>query len=133
MTRIQREAKQFSKYGIIGLANNLILYLLFVLLIHMGVQPVLTAGICYVLGVAISYGLNRRWTFTSRSSHARDLPRFLVAYAAGLVSTVTAITILLLWLPPEIAQLFNIVITAVVIYMMLRLLKFGEGQSGPAN
>ena len=133
MTKLQGEAKRFSKYGLIGLVNNLVLYILFVLLVQVGVQPVLVSGICYILGVAFSYTLNRRWTFTSQSSHTHDLPRFLTAYAVGLVSTVVTMTVLLFWLPPEIAQLLNIIITAIVIYTMLRLLNFGEGYRGSAN
>ena len=123
------EAKRFSKYSIIGLVNNAGLYVLFVGLIYVSVSPVMAAGICYVLGVAIAYLLNRRWAFESSTSHMQDLPRFLAAYGVGLLSTLVTIALLVRWMPAEIAQILNIGITAVVIYTMLRILRFGAGEN----
>ncbi|MEP1202184.1 MULTISPECIES: GtrA family protein [Rhodobacterales] len=133
MKRLRTEASRFTKYGVIGLVNNAVLYAVFVLLVYLGISPVIVAGICYVLGVSASYVLNRRWAFESTNSHARDLPRFLTAYGTGLLSTLATIYVLILWLPPEIAQLLNIAITAVVIYTMLRLLRFGSDASDHAH
>ena len=124
------EAKRFSKYSIIGLVNNAGLYVLFVGLIYVSVSPVMAAGICYVLGVAIAYLLNRRWAFESSNSHMRDLPRVLAAYGVGLLSTLVTIALLVRWMPAEIAQILNVLITAVVIYTMLRILRFGAGENG---
>lgn len=133
MGRLRQEAGRFSKYGAIGVLNNALLYVLFLVLVYLGVPAVLTAGLCYVLGVAVSYTLNRRWAFSSGNSHAHDLPRFLAAYGIGLGSTLVTISVLLLWLPPAVAQLLNVGITAVVIYTMLRLLQFGGGGSGSTH
>lgn len=133
MKSIFAEARRFSRYGIVGLATNLSLYLVFLLLLGLGVSPVMSAGLCYALGVAMSYLLNRRWTFGSNDSHGRDLPKFLLAYGVGFASTLLTISLLLFWLPAELAQILNIGITAVVIYTCLRLLRFGERKSGHAH
>lgn len=133
MTILRHEAVRFSRYGLIGLINNAALYLLFVALVYLSISPVLTAGLCYVFGVAMSYALNRRWAFASNRSHAHDLPRFLAAYGVGLASTLITIAILIKWLPPEIAQLLNIGITAVIIYSMLHILQFGTRGSDNAH
>lgn len=125
MTRFLVEAHRFSKYGVIGLASNAVLYFLFIALVYLGLSPVATAGLCYILGVSVSYIANRKWTFSSTEGHSRDLPKFLLAYGVGLASTLVTISVLLLWMPPELAQLINVAITAVVIYGMLRLLRFG--------
>ena len=96
------------------------------LLLRLAVSPVAAAGICYVLGVAASYFLNRRWTFASTDTHLRDMAKFLCAYGLGLASTMLTISLLLRILPPASAQLLNIAITAVVIYGCLRMLRFGS-------
>ncbi|WP_425404939.1 GtrA family protein [Hwanghaeella sp.] len=125
MTNLLVEAQRFSKYGIIGLINNAALYALFVVVVYLGISPVAAAGTCYVLGVIISYLLNRRWAFGSSNSHSHDFPRFILAYGVGLVSTLATISVLLIWLPPQVAQILNVGITACVIYGMLRLVSFG--------
>lgn len=133
MKRLADEARRFSRYGIVGLATNLSLYLIFVLLLRLGVSPVVSAGLCYCLGVGMSYLLNRRWTFGSNDGHGRDLPKFLLAYGVGFASTLLTISLLVSWLPAELAQILNIGITAVVIYACLRILRFGMRRSGNAH
>lgn len=120
------EFRRLARYGLVGLGSNLSLYLLFILFLRLGLAPTLSAGLCYVLGVALSYLLNRRWTFASNDSHFRDLPKFLLAYGIGLGYTVAMLLFLMLWLPPEIAQIINIGMTALVIYASLRVMRFGE-------
>lgn len=127
------EIRRLSRYGIVGLTTNLSLYLVFLLFLRIGMTPTLSAGLCYGLGVGLSYILNRRWTFASTDSHLRDLPKFILAYGMGLASTLLTIIILVLWLPPELAQILNIGITALVIYTSLRLLRFGQQDSAPGD
>lgn len=121
--------KSFLRYAIVGLGTNGTLYLLFVALVWAGLAPVLTAGLTYVLGVVLSYVLNRAWSFESTASHGRDLPRFLVSYGIGLVATMGFIVVLTRWLRPEIAQVLNIGLTALVIYTSLRLTGFGQSET----
>lgn len=129
MLRRKDEINRISRYGIVGIATNLSLYLLFLALLHLGLTPILAAGTCYCFGVALSYQLNRLWTFSSADSHRRDLPKFLLAYGIGLASSLLTITWLIDWLPPELAQILNIGITAIVIYGSLRALSFGQQEN----
>ena len=133
MSFAQAEIRRLSRYGIVGLTTNLSLYLVFLLFLRIGLTPTLAAGICYGLGVGLSYMLNRRWTFASDDSHLRDLPKFALAYGIGLVSTLLTIAMLTLWMSPELAQLLNVAITALVIYGSLRLFRFGEQDSAQTD
>ncbi|MEM9465423.1 MAG: GtrA family protein [Actinomycetota bacterium] len=126
LRRLLDEARRFARYGAVGAATTIALYLVYLVLLAAGVAPVTAAGICYLPGVALSYVGNRRFTFDSNESHRSDLPKFLGAYAAGLVSTLVTVTVMLRWLGPELAQLVNIVVTPIVIYTSLRLLRFGQ-------
>ena len=133
MRMAHAEIRRLSRYGLIGLTTNLSLYLLFVLFLRLGISPTVAAGICYFSGVGLSYLLNRRWTFGSNDSHSKDLPKFVLAYGIGLAFTLVAITVLTLWLPPELAQIFNIGLTALVIYGSLRALRFGKTEGEHAH
>jgi putative flippase GtrA len=122
------EGRRFLRYGMVGVISNLMLYGLFVSLVWFGTGPVFTAGLCYVLGVALSYLLNRRFTFASTARHGHDLPKFLLAYGIGFVATLIFIAALVRVLRPEVAQIVNIGLTAVVIYASLRLMRFGQNR-----
>ncbi|MEW9920367.1 GtrA family protein [Marimonas sp. MJW-29] len=119
-------SKSFYRYGLVGILSNLVVYAVFVSLIRGAMSPVQAAAICYGLGLTISYFANRRWSFESTASHRSDLLRFLLAYGVGLVATLIFISVLTLFLRPEIAQVINIGLTAVVIYVGLRVLRFGH-------
>ena len=117
---------RLGRFGVVGAGTNLSLYLLFLLLIWVEVKPVLSSALCYVLGVAMSYLLNRRWTFESNSTHRRDLPRFALAYVVGLFVTVVSMLLLVTPLGPPIAQVVTIGVTALTIYGVLHMLRFGQ-------
>lgn len=117
---------QFGRYGSVGLVTNGTAYVVFLLLVWGGLHPVLASGLCYCLGLAMSYALNRRWTFRSVTTHRRDLPRFLLAYGIGFFFAVGCIAVCLIWLSPAFAQLVTIGLTAIVVYGTLRLLRFGQ-------
>lgn len=119
------------RYGIVGLVTNALLYGLFVVLIRLGLSAVLSAAVCYAFGITLSYLLNRRWSFESRASHRQDLPRFLLSHGVGFGATMVFISVLTRWLAPEIAQILNIGLTAITIYLSLRLFRFG--QAGEAD
>ncbi len=126
MNTPHNEKQRLYRYGAVGIATNLALYFVFVLFLRLGLAATVAAALCYGLGVIMSYMLNRYWTFSSTVTHSRDIPKFLLAYGVGLVSTLLTITLLMLWLPPELAQIINIGLTALVIYSSLRLIRFGQ-------
>ncbi|MFV0359657.1 GtrA family protein [Tropicimonas sp.] len=117
---------RLGRYGAVGILTNVTLYLLFLLLVRLGLPPVPVSGLCYLLGVTMSYLLNRRWTFVSQASHRQDLPRFLAAYGVGLAVTLLSMTVLLIWTGPALAQFLTIGISAAAIYATLHVLKFGQ-------
>ncbi|MCQ0090478.1 GtrA family protein [Roseovarius sp. M141] len=119
-------SKSFLRYSGVGVMSNGLLYVLFVVLIWVGFTPPITAAICYVLGITFSYLMNRRWSFESNAGHRQDLPRFLFSYAAGFAATMIFIVALTHWMRPEVAQIINIGLTAMVIYLCLRLTGFGK-------
>ncbi|MEM7721507.1 MAG: GtrA family protein [Pseudomonadota bacterium] len=113
------------RYGIVGVASNVTLYVFFIVLYRLSVPPPAAAAVCYALGLVISYLGNRYWSFESKGSHKSDLPKFLAAYGIGFLATMLFIVVLSWVMRPEIAQILNIGLTALVIYGSLRLLDFG--------
>lgn len=124
---------RLTRYGIVGLVTNAVVYGVFVIMIWLDMHPLWASGLCYAIGLTLSYLVNRRWAFESTSNHLSDLPRFLAAYGLGLGVTLLSMTFLLGFLIPQLAQLVTIGITAVAIYIFLHLFKFGNGDSPNAT
>ena len=121
-----RPSQRFRRYVITGLGTNGTLYLLFLGLVWLGMPPVAASALCYVIGVAASYLINRSWSFASDRPHSIDAPKFLAAYGAGLAMTVLAMTLLTGPLGPALAQILTIGLAAVTIYSVLEILRFGR-------
>lgn len=121
------------RYGVVGIITNLSGYGCFLALLMAGTHPVMTTGITYLIIVAVSYFANRRWTFRSKSTHSRDVLRYLIAYSIGLVVAVGAMHVLSNLLHPAIAQIVVIILSAIVIYMSLEILRFGRMEENDAR
>lgn len=122
--------RQLARYGVVGVTSNLTTYGIFLGLYYLGMPPVIATGVVYVIGVCISYVVNRNWTFESKSVHGQDLPKFVLAYGLGFVVSLISMWGLLHWIPAEFAQLMTIFISAAMIFTLLKLLRFGENVGG---
>lgn len=121
------------RYAAMGIATNGVCYLLFILLIGVGVAAVPANGLCYVAGVGLGYVGNRRWTFRSRNSHGRDMVRFACAHALGFASSIATIAVLVRIMPPLLAQIGAIGVAAVVIFVALEALGFARSSRLPSG
>lgn len=119
------DVRRLMRFGIVGVASNAALYVAFLLLLQLAVRPLSAAAACYGAGVCFSYVLNRTWAFDSRDTHREDLPKFLVAHGVGILSTILVLRLLLGWLRPELAQIVNVAVTALITYASLAWLGFG--------
>lgn len=118
--------RSLLRFGMVGAANNSIVYVLFLVMIWFGVAPVVASGLCYCIAIATGYLANRYWSFEARSAHARDIPRYMAAYLIGLAFAFMSMWVLTKWMPPAYAQLICIVLTAFVVFGSLIIMRFGR-------
>src|SRR4051794_8655811 len=86
---------QFIKFNIVGLFNTLLDFLIFSLLIWLGIHYFWAQCISYGAGMTNSYALNKYWTFSHRAApNKRLILRFIALNGASLLMSLA----LLSWL-----------------------------------
>ncbi|MCL4079352.1 GtrA family protein [Coriobacteriia bacterium Es71-Z0120] len=83
------------RFGLVGVANTFVTYVVFVLLnAGLGADPATAHAAGWTLGVINSFVLNRSWTFKDRDSSGRAFVRFIAANAFVLLVGTVAIALL---------------------------------------
>jgi putative flippase GtrA len=76
---------QFVKFGIVGIANTLLTFAVYTLLLKVfGVWYLAASAIGFVVGTINSFLLNRRWTFRGHVGDAYTPVRWSVVQCCGL-------------------------------------------------
>lgn len=76
---------QFVKFGIVGVSNTVIFFLVYTLLLKVfGVWYVAASGIGFAVGATNGFIWNRRWTFREHVGDALTPVRWFVVQTSGL-------------------------------------------------
>jgi putative flippase GtrA len=74
------------RFLLVGGATTACQYVVLTLLVELlHVKADVASSIGYGIGAAVSYVMNRFWTFKSDLPHAQSLPRFIVMIGVGLL------------------------------------------------
>jgi putative flippase GtrA len=78
---------QFVKFGIVGVSNTLIFFLVYTLLLKVfGVWYVAASGIGFAVGAINGFLWNRAWTFRGHVGDALTPVRWFVVQSSGLLA-----------------------------------------------
>jgi len=120
--------KQFFRYAVVGLASNVISYLLYLLATWLGVGPKMAMTWLYVLGVLQTFLFNKRWSFRFAGTGSSVLVRYATVYALGYV--INFLTLMLLveqaGLPHQLVQGMMILVVAVILFIAQRYWVFPQ-------
>ncbi|MEC0369746.1 GtrA family protein [Paenibacillus chibensis] len=99
------ELKRFIRFGIVGVSNTLVDFIVF-FLVHSLLGSIVGQIVSYAAGMLNSYILNRRWTFGQK--HARDygqMLRFIAVNAVIAAGTALLLSLMDKHLPLVAAKL----------------------------
>ena len=114
---------QLSRYAVVGIVSNAMLYAIYLVLTHFGIEPKLAMTATFVVGVTQTFMLNRSWTFSYRGSNSRAYARYWVAYgvAYGVNFLLLVVLVDKLGFRHEIVQGVLILAIAVLLFAAQRL------------
>lgn len=87
-------SKEGIKYLCVGILNTCVGYGVIFLLVWCGMMIEVANILGYAVGILVSYLLNKSFTFQSKQSHRRDLPRFVLAMGIAFLCQFTFVSIL---------------------------------------
>ena len=86
---------QMVRFGMVGIASNVVLFLGFIILSHLGMGHKTAMTVVFFAGVLQTFLANKKWTFAHQGSTVLSFSRYIFAYA--------------------LAYLFNLVILYIVV------------------
>jgi putative flippase GtrA len=83
MADIHKSVMHLFRYGLVGIATNLLGYFIYLLIAYFGVEPKVLITFLYPIGATIGFFGNRQWAFTHKGSMLKSGFRYFVAHCCG--------------------------------------------------
>ena len=117
---------QLIRYGVIGVFNNLIGYLVYLLVTFFWLEPKTTISILYPIAALMAYFGHMKYSFSYQGKHVGSLLRYTLAHFMGY--TINFLMLLVLYerfqLPHQIVQAIAIPILALFLFFMMKYFVF---------
>lgn len=122
----RKSLRQMLRYAVVGIANNSIGYLIYLLLTQLGAAPKLTMTLLYCAGATLGYAGNRRFTFAHRGNVMASGQRYLLAHFLGYLMNLAILIVFVdrLGYPHQWVQAAAIFIVAVFLFIAFKFFVF---------
>lgn len=126
---------QLFRYGVAGVAINLILYLAYLLITYWGVEPKKTMTMLYLAGVLTGFAGHRNWTFAHRGALLGSGARYFIAHSLGYLINFFILLIFVdkLGYPHRWVQAIAIIIVAGFLFLAFRYFVFPKNGNHTAD
>ena len=121
--------RQSFRFVLVGLVNTAVgLLSIYAIIFFFNANPALANAIGYAIGLAVSFALNRLWTFGDTQSIVKVLPRYLTV--AGISYLLNLCVVLIgthyYGIGPYLIQLFGIAVYTPTMFIGCRLFVFNN-------
>jgi putative flippase GtrA len=123
--------RQLLRFALVGLANTAVgLGAIYAVMFFLGTGPAVANAIGYAFGLAISFTLNRGWTFGDKGAAAVLLPRFLLVVGIAYLLNLGAVLAVVARFPDAgyLAQVLGVAVYTVCVFAGCRWLVFTATQ-----
>lgn len=119
--------RQSLRFGAVGLVNTAIgLLAIYAVIFFFNTGPAVANAIGYAIGLAVSFALNRLWTFGDSRSLGKVLPRYLLVAANSYLLNLSVVLLGThhFGVGPYLVQFFGIGVYTVVMFLGCRWFVF---------
>ena len=117
---------EMRKYGVVGIINNLLGYLIYLLLTWFWIDPKMVVTFMYPIGVVTAYYGHARYSFSYNGTHLRGIARYLIVHLIGYATNVGMLY--LFWnrlgYPHQLVQAVAIFVVAFILFFLCRYFVF---------
>lgn len=118
--------RQVARYGIVGILNNLLGYLIYLALTWLWLEPKLAVTLLYPIGALTAYFGHAKYSFTYDGRFANGLMRYIMAHFVGYCVNIGLIYVFSdkLLFPHQIVQAVAIFVVAGVLFLLFKYFVF---------
>jgi putative flippase GtrA len=117
---------QAIRFGLVGIFNNLLGYIIYLILTWLWIEPKVAVTLFYPLGALIGFQGQARFAFSYRGSFHAGISRYVLAHLTGY-----CLNILFLWylsdileIPHQLVQLIAIFLVASFLFLAMKYYVF---------
>lgn len=131
LTSIFPALRQVIRYGVVGVLNNLLGYLIYLLITLFGVDPKIVVTILYPVGAVTAYFGHSKYSFTYQGKNTHALLRYCIAHLVGYGVNLLMLFILSdkLKFPHQAVQALAIFVVAGILFLMFKYFVFPKTES----
>ena len=121
------------RFGVIGFASNLLLYLVYLGLTKIGLRHKFAMSILYVVGVLQTFVFNNKWTFRHYGNQMVTFTRYISLYAFGYLINLAVLIVMVnqLGYSHERVQGVTVLVLALLLFVLQKAWGFrSQGING---
>lgn len=117
---------QVIRYGVVGLLNNLLGYLVYLLVTWRWLDPKVAVTLMYPIGAVTAYFGHAKYSFAYSGSTSNGIIRYAIAHLVGYGANISMLYVFsdLLMYPHQLVQAVAIVVVAGILYLLFRYFVF---------
>jgi putative flippase GtrA len=118
--------RQIIRYGVVGVLNNLLGYLIYLLVTFLGLDPKITISLLYPAGAITAYFGHSEYSFSYQGRNTHALLRYALAHLIGYGVNILMLLLLSdkLKFPHQAVQALSIFVVAGVLFLLFKYFVF---------
>lgn len=126
---------QGIRFIMVGLASNLVLFVLYLLLTAFGMSPKLAMTVLYAMGAMQTFIFNKRWTFAHRGLSQASCLKYVAVSIFAYLLNLTALLVLVddLGYPHQVVQAVMIICIALMLFLLQKFWVFRAPTTAPTR